>query len=89
MLTEAGVPPLDLYLNQRAARLLFRPDYREKYPHTCELAMRAAWPGDGHSIAIDPAELADDILRLDVRHYSPGMAEALASNRRETPLHNR
>ena len=24
--------------------------------------MRAAWPGDGHSIAIDPAALADDIL---------------------------
>lgn len=49
--TEIGIPPLDIYLNQRAASLLNRPDYREKSRALCAQVMDILKPRNGRYTA--------------------------------------
>jgi hypothetical protein len=63
--TEIGIPPLDIYLNQRAASLLNRPDYREKSRAFCALVMDILKPRNGRYTARahqQPSEEHDAVL---------------------------
>ena len=63
--TEVGIPPLDLYLNQRAASFLPRQGYRDKSYRICHHVFNATWPGGRHRQAtapINPATTHNHIL---------------------------
>lgn len=50
---ETGIPPLGLYLNQRAASLLRREDYREKSRVLYHKVMAATKSGNGRNTEHD------------------------------------
>lgn len=56
--TEAGIPPLDLYLQYRRATFLSRPDYQAK----ARAVRRAAFPWSPYNNQLPPASLAPPLL---------------------------
>ena len=63
--TEVGIPPLDLYLNQRAANSLPRQGYRDKSYRICHQVFNAIRPRGGYrrvTASNNPATTHDHIL---------------------------
>lgn len=63
--TEVGIPPLDLYLDQRAASFLPRQGYRDKSYQICHRVFNATRPRGGYHRATasnNPATTHDHIL---------------------------